>query len=194
MSEDEVAALASSIIEAKQDEVQAHAPADAIVGGAAFDEDDEEEEDEEEGEEIRAVDEVEVSDEGVDETETVEEIHTLSPMERADIEAEAAHEEAVHAAETRGHAHGDEHEHEHEHGDAIYHHEGELQNESIAAAGESGAHGHAQEDDSILLPGETRSPRAPGAPRENFAPRDSARIGSGNPRSRFQRPFRSGGQ
>jgi ribonuclease G len=46
----------------------------------------------------------------------------------------------------------------------------------------------------ILLPGETRAPRVggPSAPREDF-PRDSARIG-GNPRSRFQRPFRSGGR
>jgi Rne/Rng family ribonuclease len=193
LSDDEVAALASSIIEAKQDEVQAHAPADAIVGGAAFDEDDEEEDEEEEVEEVHAIDEVEVSDEGVEETETVEEIHTLSPQERADIEADAAHEEAVHAAETGAHAHGEEdHEHEHEHGDAIYHHEGELQTESIAAAGESA--GRAHEDDSILLPGETRSPRPAGAPREEFAPRDSARIGSGNPRSRFQRPYRSGGR
>ncbi len=49
-------------------------------------------------------------------------------------------------------------------------------------------------DDLILLPGETRAPRigGPAAPREDF-PRDSARIG-GNPRSRFQRPFRSGGR
>src|SRR6202044_309920 len=48
LSDEEVSALASSIIEAKQDEVQAHAPADAIVGGAAFDEDDEEDEEEDE--------------------------------------------------------------------------------------------------------------------------------------------------
>jgi Rne/Rng family ribonuclease len=189
LSEEEVAALSSSIIEAKQDEVQAHAPADAIVGGAAFDDD--EEEDEEESDEVSVTDEVEASDDTSEENETVDEIRTLSPLERAEIEAEAAHEEAVHAAETGAHAHEEGHdEHEQERGDAIYHHEGELQNESLAASGESA--GHAQEDDSILLPGETRSPRVAGAPRDEFAPRDSARIGSGNPRSRFQRPFRSG--
>ncbi len=64
-----------------------------------------------------------------------------------------------------------------------------------AAPGESVAEGAAViEEDLILLPGETRAPRVggPSAPREDF-PRDSARIG-GNPRSRFQRPFRSGGR
>ena len=114
LSEDEVAALASSIIEAKQDEVQAHAPADAIVGGAAFDEDDEEEDEEGEGEEVRAIDEVEVSDDAVEETENVEEVRNLSPLERAEIEADAAHEEAVHAAETGAHSHDEGHE-QHEH-------------------------------------------------------------------------------
>jgi ribonuclease G len=54
--------------------------------------------------------------------------------------------------------------------------------ESVAAA--------ALEGDVILLPGETRAPHSGGTPslREDY-PRDSARIG-GNPRSRFQRPFR----
>src|SRR4029077_7828496 len=64
-----------------------------------------------------------------------------------------------------------------------------------AAPGESLAEGAAViEEDVILLPGETRAPRVGGAPAplEDF-PRDSARIG-GNPRSRFQRPFRSGGR
>src|SRR4029077_1489963 len=94
LSDEEVAALGSSLIEAKQDEVQAHASADTIVGGATFEEeeDDEEEEEEtaEETEEVHVVDEIEVSDEGVDETEAVEEIRSLSPAERADIEADAA--------------------------------------------------------------------------------------------------------
>jgi len=201
LSDEEVAALGSSLIEAKQDEVQAHASADTIVGGATFEEeeDDEEEEEEtaEETEEVHVVDEIEVSDEGVDETEAVEEIRSLSPAERADIEADAAHEEAHAAAHGSAHAEAESHHHhddEHEvHDDAIYHHEGELNPESLAAAGE-GAAQPAQEDDSILLPGETRSPRIAGAPRDEFAPRDSARIGSGNPRSRFQRPFRSGGR
>ena len=47
------------------------------------------------------------------------------------------------------------------------------------------------EDDVVLLPGETRSPRSGSAPREEFVRRDSARIGS-DPRSRFQRPHRGG--
>src|SRR4029077_17099390 len=71
-----------------------------------------------------------------------------------------------------------------------------FESEVIAASsGEPVAAGAAIiEDEVILLPGETRAPRVggPSAPREDF-PRGSARIG-GNPRSRFQRPFRSGGR
>ena len=97
-----------------------------------------------------------------------------------------AQEHAEHDAAHGEHEH-DEHEHlETEHADE----------ELISAApGEPVAQaGAAIEDDVILLPGETRAPRVggPEAPREDF-PRDSARIG-GNPRSRFQRPFRSGGR
>src|SRR6266481_4004933 len=142
LNEDQVAALASGFVEAKHEETSEVAEADAIVGGAEFDE-------EETGEQEH--DEPEHGD--------------LEPAEQGDVEAE--HVEAEH-----------------------------LEEEVISAApGESVAEGAAViEEDLILLPGETRAPRVggPSAPREDF-PRDSARIG-GNPRSRFQRPFRSGGR
>src|SRR5258708_12209635 len=91
-------------------------------------------------------------------------------------EADAAHESALHAA-----AIGDHDIHE------------ETGPQPVEATGtESAPEPAVKEDDSILLPGETRAPRS-GAPepRQDF-PRDSARIG-GNPRARFQRPYRSGG-
>src|SRR5439155_1649579 len=90
------------------------------------------------------------------------------------------------------HEHGEPEHIEHEYVEAEHVEEEVL---SAAAHGESVAQTPAViEDDAILLPGETRAPRigGPAAPREDF-PRDSARIG-GNPRSRFQRPFRSGGR
>src|SRR5207302_1973361 len=51
-----------------------------------------------------------------------------------------------------------------------------------ASGGEPVAEAAVSEEAKLLLPGETRGPRT-------ASPRDSARIG-GNPRSRFQRPFR----
>jgi ribonuclease G len=56
-----------------------------------------------------------------------------------------------------------------------------------ASGGEPAAEAAVDEGAELLLPGETRAPRT-ASPREDH-PRDSARIG-GNPRSRFQRPFR----
>ena len=47
LSEEDVAALSSSLVEAKQEETQAKAQADALVGGAVFDEEETEEEEEE---------------------------------------------------------------------------------------------------------------------------------------------------
>ena len=117
----------------------------------------------------------------------------MTPQERADAEADAAHDDAVHQAGHSEHVETGTHEHAdvHEHGDGVHDRENEL---IEASSGAQSAPSAPIEDDVILLPGETRSPRssAPGAPREEF-PRDSARIG-GNPRSRFQRPFRSGGR
>jgi Rne/Rng family ribonuclease len=178
LSEDQVAALASDLAEAKHEETQEQAEADTVVGGAEFEEESEEET--EETEEILSADPSELSDE---ETEEVEEQHAA---ERDEAEADAAHESAEHAAALGEHAESSHEETEtsgaeKEHAEAIE-----------AAAGESTAQPVAAGADAILLPGETRAPHIGGLsePREEF-PRDSARIG-GNPRSRFQRPFRGG--
>ncbi len=137
---------------------------------------------EEEPEEVHLADEVEVSDESVEEDATRE---PLTPQERADAEADAAHDDAEHDAGRSEHAEDDTHEH----GDALHDH---GHDRIEATSGEHAAQPAVVEDDVILLPGETRSPRSASAPREDFPPRDSARIGSGSPRSRFQRPFRGG--
>jgi Rne/Rng family ribonuclease len=178
LSEDQVAALASDLAEAKHEETQEQAEADTVVGGAEFEEESEEES--EETEEILSADPSELSDE---ETEEVEEQHAA---ERDEAEADAAHESAEHAAALGEHAESSHEETEtsgaeKEHAEAIE-----------AAASESTAQPVAAGEDAILLPGETRAPHIGGhsEPREEF-PRDSARIG-GNPRSRFQRPFRGG--
>jgi ribonuclease G len=178
LSEDQVAALASDLAEAKHEETQEQAEADTVVGGAEFEEESEEES--EETEEILSADPSELSDE---ETEEVEEQHAA---ERDEAEADAAHESAEHAAALGEHTESSHEETEtsgaeKEHAEAIE-----------AAASESTAQPVAAGEDAILLPGETRAPHIGGhsEPREEF-PRDSARIG-GNPRSRFQRPFRGG--
>ena len=188
LSDEEATALSASLIEAKQEETQDHAQADTLVGGAEFEEEEDEDDREAEAadehpEEIHAAGEIEVSDEHA-EAEAEDAQEELTPQERAEAEADAAHEDAhaEQAAAVGGRAEGETSEH-----DAIEH-------ETIeAAAGEHPPQSSAPEDDAILLPGETRSPRSAGAPREDFPPRDSARIG-GNPRSRFQRPYRGGGR
>src|SRR6266850_2028249 len=188
LNDDQVAALASGFVEAKQEETSEVAEVDAIVGGAEFDDDESEET--EEVEEVRAAEVSELSDE------EVEEVEAGRVANRAEFAADVAQEHAEHDA-----AHGT-----HEHQEHIHAEEEHLDNEPLetdhveeqaiaAAAGETVAEGASViEEDVILLPGETRAPRVggPSAPREDF-PRDSARIG-GNPRSRFQRPFRSGGR
>jgi ribonuclease G len=192
LSEEDVAVISSSLIEAKHEETQAHAAADSLVGGAVFDEEEEEEEEEvdvEENEETETVDvaeeheeihaseaEAESQDVGAEEIAAIE-TRALDAHALREAEADAAHESALHAA-----AIGDHEIHE------------ETEHARIEATGtESAPAPVTPEDDSILLPGETRSPRS-GAPepRPDF-PRDSARIG-GNPRARFQRPYRSGGR
>jgi Rne/Rng family ribonuclease len=188
LSEDQVAALAADFVEAKHEEATEEVEVDAVIGGAEFEED----ESEDEAEESHSA---EVSELTEEETEEVEEGRAAN---RAEAEADAAHESAEHAAALGEHDriehHEDEEEHsEHEHEE--HEHAEHTEHEAIAASGEIAADGPAIiEDDVILLPGETRAPRVGGAsaPREDF-PRDSARIG-GNPRSRFQRPFRSGGR
>jgi Rne/Rng family ribonuclease len=196
LNEDQVAALASGFVEAKHEETSGVAEADAVVGGAEFDE-----EETEEAEEPEETEETIVA--GVSELseEEAEEVEAGRAANRAEFAADVAQEHAEHHAAHGGQEHA-EHEHdelepagqddvETEHVEAEH-----LEEEVISAApGESAAEGAAIiEEDVILLPGETRAPRVggPSAPREDF-PRDSARIG-GNPRSRFQRPFRSGGR
>jgi len=214
LSEQQAASLAFELAEAKHEETSDHAKADALAGGAEFEED--------ESAEIHAAAETELTDEEAEEEERQEEAHLdaaedqaaaeseLSEDEteeveehraanRAEFEANAAHESAEHAAalgdsEHVVHEHTEHEEIEHEHHE---HEAGEHQpseSEVIEAhAGETTAAPAVVEDDVILLPGETRAPRIGGAsaPREDF-PRDSARIGGGNPRSRFQRPQRGG--
>src|SRR6266403_1467904 len=180
LNEDQVAALASGFVEAKHEETQEEAEADAIVGGAEFDE-----EEAEEAEETPAAEVSELSEE------EVEEVEAGRAANRAEFAADVAQEHAEHDA-----THGEHERAEHEHVGREHAELGHVNEEAISATpGELGVEGTAAvEDDVILLPGETRAPRVggPSAPREDF-PRDSARIG-GNPRSRFQRPFRSGGR
>jgi len=171
LSEEELAALSSRLVEAKHEETQARADADTLVGGAEYDEEEAEElaEDEpvEEEEETEAESDVVSAHDAELPEETHEEEHEegqprgLSESERADL----AHEEAMESVEAEA--------------------------AMSAAAGDTAGEA-TLEDEVLLLPGETRSQRDPNAPREEFAPRrDSARIGS-DPRSRFQRPHRGG--
>jgi Rne/Rng family ribonuclease len=180
LSDEEAVVLSSGLVEAKHEETQAEAEVDAVVGGAEFDEDDTEEqseaESEEHPEEAAAPGDLEVSEEQADEEE--QEAEHAEAHDFAEAEAEAAHESAEHAVAAGEHADTEAAKHE------------------VIEAGHGGraAEPGLVESDVILLPGETRSPRSVGspAPREDF-PRDSARIG-GNPRARFQRPYRSGGR
>jgi Rne/Rng family ribonuclease len=197
LNEDQVAALASEFVEAKHEEATEVAEAAALGGAAAFEE--EEVDAEEELDEIEEAEEAhsEVAS-GLSEEETAE-VEAGRAADRAEFAADVAQQHAEHHLE-----HGDHDHHDHEdieqepaETETVDHEHAEMEHieeEMIAAApGESAAEGvTAIEDDIILLPGETRSPRVSGVPREDF-PRDSARIG-GNPRSRFQRPYRSGGR
>jgi ribonuclease G len=181
LNEDQVAALASELVEAKHEETQQHAQADAVVGGAEFDQDEDDDDDEEE--EATESHSQESDDNSADEDEDDEEeelqvaseaVQTSTASELSEAEADAAHEEAHAEAE---------------------HVAAALEADAAPAGGEFPVTEVAAfvEEETILLPGETRAPRSAGAPREDF-PRDSARVGGGNPRSRFQRPFRGGGR
>jgi Rne/Rng family ribonuclease len=190
LSEEDVAVISSSLIEAKHEETQAKAAADTLVGGAVFEEEDDDQEEvedaaqetAEETEEIHASEgEIESQDVGDEEIAAIE-TRALDSHALREAEADAAHESALHAAAIGDHEIHEEIGHE------------ESGHEPLEATGTESAPAPAvADDDSILLPGETRAPRS-GAPepRQDF-PRDSARIG-GNPRARFQRPFRSGGR
>jgi ribonuclease G len=196
ISEEEATVLSASVIEAKQDLIREEVQADTASGGPIFegeDEAEEEEDEEEEGEE-ESSSETEEEDEEQEHSELHGEEHSdehdeesevqeiaSSPQAVAEAEADAAHENALHIAALGEHVDTDASHEAHE-------------------AGGDGEHGHERdvpapvEDNVILLPGETRS-RTPGQSPEPLGdfPRQSARVG-GNPRSRFQRPFRSGGR
>ena len=184
LNEDQVAALASGFVEAKHEETQEEAEADAVVGGAEFDE----EEDEEQSEEVEETIVTEVSQLSEEEAEEVE---AGRAADRAEFAADVAQEHAEHDAAHGTHEHGEQEQVEHEYVEAEHAEEEVL---SAAPGGSVAEIPAVIEDDVILLPGETRAPRigGPAAHPEDF-PRDSGRIG-GNPRSRFQRPFRSGGR
>ncbi len=192
LSEEQVAALSSSLVEAKQEEMNEQAHADALVGGAEFDEEEEEgdaeetEAADERPEEIHGAGEIEVEASGEEAEEESEDTRELTQHELAEAEADAAHDDAVHDAALGEHAQGEQFERE-----SVQHES--VEHEAIAASSGEHASQPAVEDDAVLLPGETRAPRSALAPREDFPPRDSARIG-GNPRSRFQRPYRGGGR
>ena len=203
LDDDQVAALSADLVEAKHEEATAEAEADAVVGGAVFEEEDAEEEEAEAGAPEESHPE---QGSGLTEEE-VAEVEAGRAADRADFAADVAQETAEHAA-----ALGEPHEEELDHGEAEEEEsahaesaqeeagreetlEGEQlhsETEVIAAAAsvEPAAEAAVSENVEILLPGETRAPRSGGqSPRQDDFSRDSARIG-GNPRSRFQRPFR----
>jgi Rne/Rng family ribonuclease len=220
LSDEEISSLSAQLVEAKHEETQAKAAADAQVGGADFDED---EEDEEEAEaEAQAEADAQAEDDAEDELDEVDAHGDIrdniqgsddrAEVSHADDELAAQHEDShdsEHHSE-HGSEHHSEHGSEHEsgqaheenlpglseaaradlaHDEAIEHYE----SQQLAASSSEGGSSESTvvEDDVILLPGETRRPRDPNAPKEEFIRRDSARIGS-NPRSRFQRPQRGG--
>ncbi|HEX8836270.1 MAG TPA: Rne/Rng family ribonuclease [Candidatus Acidoferrum sp.] len=198
LNEDQVAALAADLVEAKHEEAAAEAEADTVVGGAVFEE---EEDTEEDAEETQAVNASGLS------AEEIAEVEARRAADRADFAADVAQETAEHVAALGDHQEvveeGDEPEgelgpaesEEEDLSPAVPSLEEPAEVEQIhtdvevaaASGGKPAAEAAVDEDVEFLLPGETRAPRT-GTPREDY-PRDSARIG-GNPRSRFQRPFR----
>jgi len=212
ISDEEATVLSNSIIDAKQDLVREEVDADSATGSGAIFEDEEEDEEDDSGEEDEDAEES-------DEEPAVQEILS-APQAIAEAEADAAHENALHIAALGEHVEiesstessadqedeqdNDELGHDEQgHDEPDDDQQSEDQNdqnaddqaresqqeredrEQIAAASAS-----APAEDAFLLPGETRSPHS-GTESQGEFPRQSARVG-GNPRSRFQRPFRGG--
>jgi Rne/Rng family ribonuclease len=206
LSDEEISSLSAQLVEAKHEETQAKAAADALVGGAEFDEEQDEEEAEAEAqaeadaqaeEEADELDEVEAHG---DIRDNIQGSDDRAEISRSDDELAAHHEDRHDAEHHSGHESAQAHEEnlpglseaaraDLAHDEAIEHYE----SQQLAAGSSETASSEPAvlEDDAILLPGETRRPRDPNAPKEEFIRRDSARIGS-NPRSRFQRPQRGG--
>jgi Rne/Rng family ribonuclease len=202
ISDEEATVLSNSIIDAKQDLVREEVEADSATGSSAIFEDEEEDEEDDSEEEDEERQEAEDADES-DEEPAVQEILS-APQAIAEAEADAAHENALHIAALGEHVeiesspesagdHEDEDQHEDDQQDGYRQEEDQPREtqqeredrEQIAAASAS-----AHAEDAFLLPGETRSPHS-GTESQGEFPRQSARVG-GNPRSRFQRPFRGG--
>ena len=188
ISDEEATVLSNSIIDAKQDLVREEVEAATSAGGGAIFEDEEDEQDEIESEleeqEHGAADPSEAEEEeGIEPA--VQEI-VNAPQAVAEAEADAAHENALHIAALGEHIEI-ETSHDSDEGDEEtieIEEESEIVREPIAAAGAP------PDETAFLLPGETRSPHT-GQESQGEFPRQSARVG-GNPRSRFQRPFRGG--
>ncbi|HXT24566.1 MAG TPA: Rne/Rng family ribonuclease [Candidatus Eisenbacteria bacterium] len=194
ISDEEATVLSSSLIEAKQDLVREEADADSATGsGAIFEDEEADDEDEEETraeQEQREQEEAEEAEhsEDSDDQAAVQEILS-APQAIAEAEADAAHENALHIAALGEHVIDDsqETEDELESTSGLEPETAAEEQDEIAASVAPAAH---SEEDTFLLPGETRSPHS-GAESQGEFPRQSARVG-GNPRSRFQRPFRGG--
>jgi len=193
LSDEEAVSLSARLVEAKHEETQARAEADSLVGGSDFDEDEaealheaheiaereghghHEEESEEEQDEREAREDREDAEDEAHETQFAAETgHAEAPAETGEEEHSTENREEMTEAERADLAHDE----------AIEHVAAETLSAAVAADGTTVE--AIVEDDTILLPGETRTPRNPNAPREDFA-----RIGT-NPRSRFQRPQRGG--
>jgi len=195
LNEDQVAALAADLVEAKHEEATAEAEADTVVGGAVFEEEDTEEE-------AEATEESQSENASGLSAEEVADLEARRAADRADFAADVAQETAEHAAALGEHQEVEQEQEELE--GELGRTESEAEDlspavESLeepaeggqvraeaevisASGGEPVAEAAVSEEAELLLPGETRAPRT-------ASPRDSARIG-GNPRSRFQRPFR----
>ena len=190
LSDEEAVSLSARLVEAKHEETQARAEADSLVGGADFDEDEAEAlheaheiaEGEEHGHhEEESEEEQDEREDREDAEEAASEGQFAAESDHAELHAEAGEED--HVAENRAELTEAERA-DLAHDQAIEHVAAETMSAAVTADGSTVE--AIIEDDSVLLPGETRSPRNPNAPREDFA-----RIGS-NPRSRFQRPQRGG--
>jgi ribonuclease G len=180
LSEEEAVVLSTALVEAKHEETQAEAEADSLAGGAEFGEEEVDEEAEEvqeiagsESEAIHVVEEEELVEEEIDDEEESEEAS-------AESDADAAHEAALRevAADGPSELHLPEH------------------SEPVEATASERTEGDVPKQEEFLLPGETRSSTRSGegqGERQEY-PRESARIGGGNPRARFQRPYRGGGR
>src|SRR5207248_3197697 len=190
LNDDEVAALAADLAEAKHQEAAAEADAEAVVGGAVFEEEDEAEEEAE----AEPPEEAQAEAASGLSPEDVAEVEAHRAAGRAEFAADVAHESAEHIVSLSEHpelqeeVHGAELDHaESEEEDPASETQSSEEHfevdpahseaEAIAAStGEGIVAASVSGEAELLLPGETRSPRsgrAPSGPREAY-PRHSA--------------------